>query len=139
MTKKSALKTEITTEDGTTYLITPHKILFNGEEYRFITNTEKKRRIDLQKAAELNGYSLVFVDNASSLEARALPDMCSVYMKQSDFEQFCSVDRLFNTCSEIASRYRKTLSDRGYDVDDIPLSKIYLGCERYENIPLKKS
>jgi hypothetical protein len=62
------------------------------------------------------------------------PEYCSVYMLQSDYDQKCSMDRLINTTIAIAENYKELLKEKGYDVDNVPLTKIYLGCERYENI-----
>ncbi|MFV0362700.1 MAG: hypothetical protein ACK5LL_06380 [Suipraeoptans sp.] len=118
---------------------TPGELTINDQKYVFVMNTKKKCRLDVQKAAELNGYLIIFIDNASSMNAAPLPDYCSVYMLQSDYDKKCSMDRLINTVTAIAEKYKESLKERGYDVDNIPLTNIYLGCEKYENIPIKPS
>ena len=137
MIKEFMFKKEIVMSDGSIYIDRPTEITIKGEVYHFITNTQKKSRINLQKAAELNGYKIVFIDNACDMYAQPLPECCATYMLKSDYDKFCSMDRLFNTSSEISLRYRENLKERGYAVENIPLSEIYLGCERTENIPLK--
>ncbi|HHX57226.1 MAG TPA: hypothetical protein GX710_04335 [Clostridiales bacterium] len=47
------------------------------------------------------------------------------------------MDRLINTIIAIAEKHKELLKEKGYVVDNVPFTKIYLGCERYENIPLK--
>ena len=115
-------------------MIAPGEININNQKYVFVMNTKKKCRLDVQKAAELNGYKIIFVDNASNMYADPEPEYCSVYMLQSDYGQKCSMDRLINTTIAIAENYKELLKEKGYDVDNVPLTKIYLGCERYENI-----
>lgn len=44
------------------------------------------------------------------------------------------MDRLRNTTIAIAENYKELIKEKGYDVDNVPLTKIYLGGERYENI-----
>lgn len=120
-------------------LRTPEELTVNNQKYVFAMNTKKKCRLDVQKAAELNGYSMLFIDNASNMYADPLPEYCSVYMLKTDYDQKGSMDRLINTITAIAEKYKELLSEKGYDVDNVPLSKVYLGCERYENIPVKPS
>lgn len=120
-------------------LRTPGELTVNNHKYVFVMNTKKKCRLDVQKAAELNGYSILFVDNASNMYADPLPDYISVYMLQTDYVQKCSMDRLINTITAIAEKYKELLKEKGYDIENVPLTKIYLGCERYENIPIKPS
>jgi len=119
--------------------ITPSEIVKDGKKYIFAMNTKKKARLDVQKAAELNGYDIIFVDNASNMFADPLPDYCSVYILKEDYEKLGSMDRLINTITTISEKYKELLRNKGYDVDNIPLTEIYLGCERHENIPLKKN
>lgn len=116
---------------------TPEEFTINNQKYVFAMNTKKKCRLDVQKAAELNGYSVVFVDNASNMYADPMPDHCSVYMLQTDYDKKCSMDRLINTTLAIAQKYKELLRGKGYDVDNVPLIDIYLECEKYENIPIK--
>ncbi|NLL72843.1 MAG: hypothetical protein GX237_04880 [Clostridiales bacterium] len=115
------------------------ELTVKNQKYVFVMNTKKKCRLDVQKAAELNGYRILFVDNASNMYAEPMPEYCSVYMLQSDYGQKCSMDRLLSTIIAIAEKYKELLKEKGYDVDNMPLTKIYLGCERSENIPLKPS
>lgn len=75
-------------------IITPGELTVNNKNYVFIMNTKKKCRLDVQKAAELNGYSVIFVDNASDMYADPMPEHCSVYMLQTDYDKKCSVDKL---------------------------------------------
>ena len=117
-------------------MITPGELIVNNQKYLFAMNTKKKCRLDVQKAAELNGYRIIFVDNASNMYADPMPEYCSVYMLQSDYGQKCSMDRLINTTIAIAENYKELLKEKGYDVYNVPLTKIYIGCERYENIGL---
>jgi len=49
------------------------------------------------------------------------------------------MDRLINTIIAIAEKHKELLKEKGYVVDNVPFTKIYLGCERSENIPLKPS
>ena len=116
---------------------TPGELTVKDQKYVFVMNTKKKCRLDVQKAAELNGYSIVFVDNASNMYADPMPEYCSVYMLQTDYDQKGSMDRLINTIIAIAEKYRELLRDKGYDIDNVPLTEIYLGCEKNENIPKK--
>lgn len=118
---------------------TPGELIVNNQKYVFIMNTKKKCRLDVQKAAELNGYSILFIDNASNMYADPMPEYCSVYMLKTDYAQKCSMDRLINTITAIAEKYKELLKEKGYDVDNVPLTQIYLGCEKYENIQLKPS
>jgi seryl-tRNA synthetase len=120
-------------------LRTPGELIVNNKKYVFAMNTKKKCRVDVQKAAKLNGYSILFIDNASNMYADPLPEYCSVYMLKSDYVQKCSMDRLINTITAIAEKYKELLKEKGYDIENVPLTKIYLGCERYENIPIKPS
>jgi len=115
---------------------TPGELTVKNQKYVFIMNTKKKCRLDVQKAAELNGYNIIFVDNASTVYADPMPEYCSVYMLQTDYNQTGSMDRLINTIIGIAEIYKELLREKGYDVDNVPLTKIYLGCEKYENIPI---
>jgi hypothetical protein len=124
---------------GNDKMITPGDLVVKNQKYTFIMNVRKKGRIDVQKAAELNGYSVIFVDNASTMYADPLPDDCSVYMLQTDFDKKCSMDRLINTCTTISTKYKEKLNEKGYDVSNVRLNDIYLGCEIHENIPLKSS
>ena len=116
---------------------TPGELNVNNKKYVFVMNTKKKCRLDVQKAAELNGYSIFFVDNASNMYADPMPEYCSVYMLQTDYDQKCSMDRLINTITAIAEKYKELLKEKGYDVDNVPFKNIYLGCEKYETIPTK--
>jgi hypothetical protein len=117
---------------------TPGEITVDNQKYVFAMNTKKKCRLDVQKAAELNGYSILFIDNASNMFADPMPEYCSVYMLNTDYAQKCSMDRLVSTTTAIAEKYKESLKEKGYDVDNMPLTNIYLGCEKYENIPLKQ-
>jgi hypothetical protein len=118
---------------------TPGEITVKDHKYVFVMNSKKKCRLDVQKAAELNEYSIVFVDNASNMYADPMPEYCSVYMLQTDYDQKGSMDKLINTIIAIAEKYKEMLREKGYDVDNVPLTEIYLGCERHENIPIKSS
>jgi|GEM_PF-4875494 hypothetical protein len=120
-------------------LRTPGDLTVNDKKYVFAMNTKQKCRLDVQKAAELNGYSILFIDNASNMYADPLPEYCSVYLLKSDYVQKYSMDRLINTITAIAEKYKELLKEKGYDVENVPLTKIYIGCERYENIPIKPS
>lgn len=66
--------------------------------------------------------------------ADPMPDYCSVYMLQTIYDEKGSMDRLINTIIAIAEKYKELLRKKGYEVDNVPLTKIYLGCERYEII-----
>jgi len=118
---------------------TPGELTLKNQKYVFAMNTKKKCRLDVQKAVDLIGYHILFLDNASNMYADPLPEYCSVYMLQKDYNKKCSMDRLINTIIAIAEKYKDLLREKGYDVDNVPHTKIYLGCERYENIPLKSS
>jgi hypothetical protein len=116
---------------------TPGELIVNNKKYVFAMNTKKKCRLDVQKSAELNGYSILFIDNASNMYADPMPEYCSVYMLKTDYAQKCSMDRLINTSTAIAKKYKELLREKGYYVDNVPLTQIYLGCERHENIQIK--
>jgi hypothetical protein len=88
---------------------TPGELTVNNQKYVFVMNMKKKCRLDVQKAAELNGYSVVFVDNASNMHADSMPDYCSVYMLQTDYDEKGSMDRLINTIIAIAEKYKELL------------------------------
>ena len=117
---------------------TPRELYVDNKKYVFTMNTKKKCRLDVQKAAALNGYSILFVDNASNMYADPLPEYCSVYMLQADYDKKGSMDRLINTITAIAEKYKELLKEKGYDVDNMLLTNIYLGCEKHEAIPLKQ-
>lgn len=138
MMKESKYSIDIITNNGTHFIKQPSELSVNGETYCFITNTQKKSRINLLKAAELIGYTVIFVDNASDMYAHPIPEYCGVYMLKSDYDTPYSLERLFKTNTEIALRYKDALIKRGYDVELIPLTDIYLGCETKESIPRKK-
>jgi hypothetical protein len=118
---------------------TPGELTVKEQKYVFVMNTKRKCRLDVQKAAELNGYSILYIDNASNMYADPIPEYCSVFMLQTDYDKKCSMDRLINTVTAIAEKYKELLKEKGYDVDNVSLTNIYLGCERYENIPIKLS
>lgn len=120
-------------------MITPRELIVNNQKYEFIMNTKKKSRLDTQKAADLNGYSILFADNASNMYADPMPEYCSVYMLQTDYDKKCSMDRMIKTIVAIAVKYKEILNEKGYDVSNVPLTNIYLGCEKYEDIPLKST
>lgn len=65
-------------------MITQGELNVNNQKYVFVMNTKKKCRLDVQTAAELNGYRVIFVDNASNMYADPMPEYCSEYMLQSD-------------------------------------------------------
>lgn len=58
---------------------TPGELTVNNQKYVFVMNTKKKYRLDVQKATELNGYSVVFVYNASNMHADPMPITVLLY------------------------------------------------------------
>lgn len=84
------------------------------------------------KGCRVKRVQYTVIDNASNMYADPLPEYCSVYMLKSDYDQKCSTDRLINTITAIAEKYKELLKEKGYDVENVPLTKIYIGCERYE-------
>ena len=94
-------------------MITPRELIVNNQKYEFIMNTKKKSRLDTQKAADLNGYSILFADNASNMYADPMPEYCSVYMLQTDYDKKCSMDRMIKTIVAIAVKYKEILNEIG--------------------------
>lgn len=125
--------------NGNNRVFTPTEIKVNNETYIFISNVEKKARLDIQKAAELNGYRILFVDNASNMYGESMLEThCSAYLLKEDFNKKCSINRLLSTTTTIAIKYKEYLLSKGYDIEDVPLTRICLGCEKHENFPMKK-
>ena len=103
---------------------TPGEFTEKQSEICVCNEYEEEIQFGCQKATELNGYRVVFVDNASNMHADPMPDYCSVYMLQTDYDEKGRMDRLINTIIAIAEKYKELLRKKGYDVDNVPLTKI---------------
>ena len=117
--------------------IRPNTITMNEQVYQFAMNTEKNKCLHIQKAAELNKYSLIFVDNAYDVHLKRLPECCSVYILQSDLQKTGCLDRLINTIILLAKKYAETLEEEGYDLTGVSTTDIYLGCEKEASFQAK--